>query len=348
MLKKKISIHDIARELRVSATTISFVMNGKAEEKRISRPVKERILAYVKEIGYQPNLVAKSLRTGETRILGMLVEDIDNPFFSGIAKIIEANAYKQQYKIFFSSTENDPEKARALIQTFRERQVDGYIIAPCPGIEDSIRQLLHDNCPVVLFDRYYDGIDTSNVVVENYQGTYKAVQHFIENDFSQIALVTLDSDQTQMTDRLNGYCDAMKNAQLTDCILRLPYRSSEDEIRQNIRNFLQNNPHIEAVLFATNYLANNGIQAIIALNRQIPDDIAVISFDDSPYFSMFSPTITAVVQPVQNISELVIEKMLSMLKDKHAKRIAETYVLPVELVVRKSSVRKKMQATAAV
>ena len=341
MLKKKISIHDIARELKVSATTISFVLNGKAEEKRISGPVKERILSYVKEIGYQPNLVAKSLRTGETRILGMLVEDIADPFFSTIARIIEANAYKHQYKLFFSSTENDPEKAKSLIQTFRERQVDGYIIAPSPGIEENINQLLRDNFPVILFDRYYPGIPTHNVVVENYQGSFKAVQHFIENGYSSIALVTLDSDQTQMIDRKQGYCEAMQQAQLPVNMLQIKFQTSEAEIQEAIKAYLQQNPQIEAVLFATNYLANHGIQAIISLNLQIPADIAVISFDDTPYFSMFSPTITAVVQPVKSISENVIEKMLTLLKNKQHNPPDETIVLPVELVVRKSSARKE-------
>ncbi|MFT3824417.1 MAG: LacI family DNA-binding transcriptional regulator [Chitinophagaceae bacterium] len=344
MLKKKISIHDIARELKVSATTISFVLNGKAEEKRISQPVKERILAYVKEIGYQPNLVAKSLRTGETRILGMLVEDISVPFFSSIAKLIEANAYKQQYKIFFSSTENDPEKARSLLQTFRERQVDGYIIVPCPGIEENIKQLLQDNYPVVLFDRHCPGIATNTIMVENYKGSYMAVEHFIENDFSQIALVTLDSEQPQMMDRMNGYADAMKAANLTPSILQIPFNTSDAEIPQHIKDFLENNPQIEAVLFATNYLASYGIQATLALNKQIPDDIAIISFDDSPHFSLFSPTITAVVQPIKAISEHVLDKMLSILKEKTINRTTETMVLPVELVVRQSSVKKKVNA----
>ena len=140
----------MARELNLSATTISFVINGKAAEKRISNDVKERVLAYVKETGYQTNMVAKSLRTGKTKIIGMLVEDISDPFFSSIARVVEEKAYKLGYKIFNSSTENDTIRARDLIKVFRERQVDGYIIAPSPGIEEEIQQLVDDNFPVVL------------------------------------------------------------------------------------------------------------------------------------------------------------------------------------------------------
>ena len=129
------SIHDIAKELNLSATTISFVLNGKADEKKISEDVQRRVSDYIKKVGYQSNLIAKSLRTGKTNIIGMLVEDISDPFFSSISRGVETIAYNHKYKIFFASTENDTEKTKALIKVFRERQVDGYIIAPPPAIK---------------------------------------------------------------------------------------------------------------------------------------------------------------------------------------------------------------------
>src|ERR1051325_8473901 len=178
-MKKSISIHDIAKHLNVSAATISFVLNGKADQYKIRPEVVERVKKYVKEVGYRPNLVAKSLRTGKTKLIGMLVEGISDPFFSSIARIVEAEAYKAGYKLFYSSTDNDPEKARALIKAFQERQVDGYIIAPTPGIEDEIQELLDDHSPVILFDRYLPSLKTTNVIIDNYKGAYEAVQHLV-------------------------------------------------------------------------------------------------------------------------------------------------------------------------
>src|SRR5688500_5299223 len=119
-MNKKTSIHDIAKQLKVSATTVSFVLNGKANEKRISEDVTRRVLDFVEVVGYKPNQVAKSLRTGKTNIIGMLVEDISDPFFSSISRGIESIAYNHKYKIFFASTENDTEKTKALIKVFRE------------------------------------------------------------------------------------------------------------------------------------------------------------------------------------------------------------------------------------
>ena len=170
-MKKKISIHDIAKELKISATTISFVLNGKADEKRISEDVKKKILDFVKKVGYRPNQIAKSLRTGKTNIIGMLVEDISDPFFSSISRGIESIAYQHHYKIFFASTENDTEKTKALIKVFRDRQVDGYIIAPAPGIEEEIKALMDDNVPVILFDRYLPSLTASAVIIDNFSGS---------------------------------------------------------------------------------------------------------------------------------------------------------------------------------
>src|SRR5690349_20773319 len=137
--KKKISIHDLARELKVSSATVSFVLNGKASEKRISRALENKILKYAGKMGYRPDRIAKSLRTGKSRIICMLVEGISGPFFSSIARIIEEKAHQHDYKIFYSSTNNDTAITRELIKVYRDSQVDGYIIAPPPGIEEDIQ-----------------------------------------------------------------------------------------------------------------------------------------------------------------------------------------------------------------
>ena len=336
-MKKKASIHDIARHLKVSATTVSFVLNGKAEEKRISSDLEKRIMKYVRDTGYQPNHVAKSLRTGKSKIIGMLVEDISDPFFSSIARVIEGNAYKLGYKIFYSSTENDDEKTKALIKVLRERQVDGYIIAPPPGIEEEVRSLMSDGLPVILFDRYFPSLATTNVVVDNFDGSYAAMAHFLENGYKHIGFVTLESEQTQMLDRLKGYNKAVTENKLKSHICKIPYNSPHDQIVGSINAFLEKHSSLDAVLFATNYLAVGGLEAIKRQGRRIPDDIAVIGFDDNTHFSLFSPAVTAVAQPVQQISETVIKKLIGRLSGKEQLPEKTTIVLPTQLIVRDSS-----------
>ncbi|MGJ1206515.1 LacI family DNA-binding transcriptional regulator, partial [Sphingobacterium lactis] len=132
-MRKRILISDIAKNLGVSVTTVSFILNGKAKEKRISEGLTKRVLDYVKKVGYKPNQLAQSLRTGQSKILGLIVEDISNPFFSNVAKYIERIAYDNGYHIIYCSMDNDETKAKELIQLFYDRQVDGYIITPPEG-----------------------------------------------------------------------------------------------------------------------------------------------------------------------------------------------------------------------
>jgi LacI family transcriptional regulator len=267
----------------------------------------------------------------------MLVEDISDPFFSSIARIIEENLYNLGYKIFHYTTNNNTERAKALLQIFRERQVDGYIIAPAPGLEKEIQALLNDAKPVILFDRYFPGLNTTNVVIDNMGGAFTAVQHLVENGYINIALITLNSEQVQMLDRLKGYDKAISKNKLPRNILRIEYRTAPVKIIALVKQFLEKNPAIDAIVFATNYLAVSGLHAIRELKLDIPKDIGVVGFDDNTHFSLFSPSITAVAQPVEDISKATVEQLVVALtkEDKGKKR--KTIVLPTALIVRESS-----------
>jgi LacI family transcriptional regulator len=338
-LKKKVSIHDIAKQLNVSAATVSFVLNGKAIEKRISGEMEQKILKHVKQLGYRPNRVAKSLRTGKSKIIGMLVEGIADPFFSAIARIVEEQAYKLDYKIFYASTENEPRIARDIIGAFRDTQVDGYIIVPPPGIEEDIQQLMDDNFPVVLFDRYFPGLATCNIVVDNFDGVYKGMRHFLKHAYRNIAFVTIHSTQTQMRDRLNGYHHVINENGLPPLVKMIEFdgKLSPEKITQEIKHFLQGHPQIDAILFATNYLAISGLEAIKHLGLSIPGDIAVIGFDDNTHFSLFSPSITAVAQPIQEISDQVMQQLMACLTGDEKAPEKKTIVLQTKLILRESS-----------
>jgi LacI family transcriptional regulator len=336
-MKKKISIHDLAKDLSVSATTISFVLNGKAEEKRISKSVAKKILKHVKEVGYQPNFLAKSLRTGKSKTIGMLVEGISDHFFASIARGVEEEAYKTGYKIFNSSTDNNTVKAKELIKTFRERQVDGYIIAPSPGIEDDIRRLIDENFPVVIFDRYFPDVKSNIVIVDNYGGAHEAILHFINNGYKNIAFVTIDSIQIQMEERLQGYIDAIEEKGLFKCICKIPFKLTHDEIAEQVKLFIKENSQLDAILFATNYLTIGGLKALNNLKLKIPDNMAVIGFDDNFHFSLFTPSITVVAQPIEEIAKQIVKKLMSSLSEEDKKINIETIVLPTNLIIRESS-----------
>lgn len=344
-MKKKITIGDIAKQLGVSKTTVSFVVNGKAREKHISKSLEKKILEYVDKVGYRPNQFAQGLRNGKTKIIGMMVEDISDPFFSTVARLIEEDAYTKGYKIIYCSTENDTGKTKELIKTYRTRQVDGYIIAPPPGIEKDIHDLIDDNLPVVLFDRTVPGLKTSNVMVDNYDASYEAVVHLIENGYQNIAMVTLQSDQVQMAEREKGYVDALEKHKKRPLIERIVYHDEKENSINKIEGFLKANQQIDAVFFATNHIAENGLESMRNLGLGIPTDIGVVVFDDHRLYRLFTPSITAISQPLEQIAESAINLMFKMLKDDYDFNDIERVLLKSKLIIRDSSAPRKTVKT---
>ncbi|GAA4174507.1 LacI family DNA-binding transcriptional regulator [Sphingobacterium ginsenosidimutans] len=333
-MKKRILISDIAKALGISVTTVSFILNDKAKEKRISEALTKRVLDYVKKVGYKPNELAKSLRTGKTKILGLIIEDISNPFFGNIARLIESKVYEQGYRIIYCSTNNDVEKAKELIQMFYDRQVDGFIITPSDGLEDTVKQLQQSNIPVVLFDRYFPGLETDYVGADNFQGAFDATSHLCQQAYKRIGFVSLYSDQTQMKERSEGYLKAMDNNKQQSFIQKVQMDASDDEAMESLKDFICEN-RLDAVLFSTNYLAISGLKASKKYNFAMP---AMIAFDDHTVFKLLEPSITVVSQPIKEIAENLINILLLRLQGKI--KATRKMVLPCELKIRESTKAK--------
>ncbi|GGF06438.1 LacI family DNA-binding transcriptional regulator [Hymenobacter cavernae] len=342
-VKKRTLIHDIARHLNVSIATVSFVLNGKAKEQRISDALAEKVLRYVEEVGYKPNQLAKSLRTGKTHVIGLIIEDISNPFFATVAWLIEKKAFGRGYRIIYCSTDNNTAKTKDLISMFQERHIDGYIIAPPEGIEEEVNSLLRSNKPTVLLDRYIPSLISDYVVVDGADGTYQAARHLLEQGFENVAFVTSESRQTQMEARLQGYSKALDEAGRAKNIKRFVVNFGEglERLVSEIYSFIKNNREYDAIIFANNILSIYGLEAIARLGLRIPEDIGVISFDDHDLFRLHSPTITAIAQPVESLAENSIDVLLRKLEQtSEAEALVDTIVLPTSLIIRGSSMRK--------
>jgi len=337
MKRNRISIKDISKALGLSNTTISFILNGKAEEMRISTQVAERVLAYVKEVGYTPNYLARGLVTGKTNTIGFIVESIGNSFFSQIASLIEEQAYNNGYKIIYSSTNGERRKALELIRMFRDRGVDGYIICPTEGLEDEINQLKEENRPVVLFDRYLPGVDAHYIGTNNEEAMYEACRHLADHGRKHIALVTTDSQQTQMLGRLAGYSRLVKEKGLTEYILQIPYEERKQRLPGDLEAFLSQHPQLDAICFATNYLAIGSLEVMRGLQIEIPDRIAVIAFDDNEVLRLFQPAVTAVEQPLEEMAKSIIDRLLVDLKLGKVTEKTTHKELPGRLIERASS-----------
>lgn len=338
MKVKPISIKDIAKAVNVSVTTVSFVLNGKAEEKRISKEVTQRVLDYAMEVNYTPNQIAKSLRTGKSNILVFMVEDISNAFFAKLARIIERIATKKGYNVIFCSNENKDNRTIALIDLFKDRKVDGYILIPSPGSKEKIRELRENNIPVVLFDRYFPDLETDMVVVNNEDSTYTATKELIANGFSNIGFITIEATQTQMQDRQQGYSKALKEAGLQEQSLALAFDRGDDaRIERKMEKFLLSNPQLDGLLFATNYLTLHGLSVLREKFPEKMDTLGIYTFDDNKFFNIHSPSISAIAQPLEAIGQNLMDIMFSLLKEDSEKKPVQQVVLETQLIPRESS-----------
>lgn len=332
---KALSIKDIATKANVSITTVSFIINGKAKEKSISEAVIQKVQQIIIDSGYKPNQIARSLRTGNSNLIGLIIEDISNSFFSRIARLIEDKAYKRGYKIIYSSTENNVAKAQELIGLFKSRKVDAYIISPIKGIEEDIQILLNENKPVILFDRNLPQLNTNYVGANHFDASYQAVESFIKQGKKNIALVTTDIDVQQITERFDGYKKAIIDYALPyqdDLVLRIPFNQAEANTTIQLKQLFKNK-EIDAVLFATNYLAISGLKALKEIGKKINNNFSVIGYDDHEAFELHTPSISTIQQPLEEIAETIIKLILAQLATK-TKLPDEQIIIPAKLIIR--------------
>ena len=252
---------DIANKVGVSIALVSYVMNGQEKEKRVGKEVVKKIRLAADELNYQPNQIARSLRIGSTKSIGLIVADIANPFFGHLARIIEDEANNFGYTVIFGSSDENKFKSESLINALLNRQVDGFIIVPTEDTNGQIRNLLRKLIPLVLVDRFFPEINTSYIVLNNYQATFDATSHLIKRGYKKIIIVAYKSSLVHMKERIRGYLEAMDTFNISDnnCVKEIRYEKSQEDISNVFDNLLIKNKKVEAILFATNALSISGL-----------------------------------------------------------------------------------------
>lgn len=334
------SIKDIARIAGVAPSTVSTILNGKEESRRISHALVQKVLNIAKQKGYTPNQVAVSLRTGSSKIIGLLVEDISNVFYASIASIIEDQLKTFGYRVVYCSTKNDPANCIELINMLYQRQVDGYIITPVEGIENALKSLTDKRKPVILIDRYFKELNLSHVLVDDKTGMYDGMNHLIGNGYKNIGFVTVDLAQTQMNYREQAYKQFLKEHDMEfreERILKIPFRTSSEVMVEQLVTFIRDTPDMNALFFSTNYLCIAGLQSLQRLKLSIPHEMALISFDDHELFSIYPPGITAIRQPVKEIGHNAVSLLIDYLQLSTDHFIDKHLFIPGKLMVRGST-----------
>ncbi|MBO9595266.1 MAG: substrate-binding domain-containing protein [Niabella sp.] len=342
MIKKRVSLKDIAQKVGVSTALVSYVLNGKEKEARVGEAAAKRIKKVAAEMNYQPNLIARGLKFGKTHTLGLIVADISNPFFAMLARIIELEAQKRGYTVLFGSSDEQLEKSQNLINTFLNRQVDGLIITPVAGSQAQIEELRNKGVPFVLMDRGFSEIETNAVVTDNHDAMYNAVKLLIRNGYKKPGIIAYDTTLTHMIDRIAGYKDALKDSGIkfnSKWLAKVPYGNYKEHVAAALDGFLDAKGRaVDSLVFATNSISVQSLKVIHARGIKVPQDLGVISFDESDVFDFFYSSITYIKQNLQSISENTVQSLMQSI-DSRSKKYTKITV-PSVIIKGESSSRR--------
>ncbi len=334
---KRITSKDIAMELGISRSVVSFVLNGKNKEMRISDKLTKKVLDLVETRNYQANHIAKSLKTGKTETIGLIVADIANPFFSKIASEIEKEVRKKGYSVFFCSSNENKKNFNFQLENFKNRQVDGLILIPPINSDKILTVLGSQNIPFVIMDRVFENLSANSVNINNHKAAYDATTRLINNGRKKVALINVNNELITMSDRTNGYIDAIADngMEVNPYLLQqLKYSNVAAHVNEAVNEVILNNA--DAIIFTTNKLGVQGVQAISNMGKRIPEDIAVISFDDTTAYAVAKTSITAIKQPLEQMCKEAVRILMKSIDKSEDNIDTEQIILDASFIVRES------------
>lgn len=334
MRARKITIKDIANEAGVSTSLVSFVMSNKAAGKetyRVNKETAERILKVATKLNYQPNNAARTLRSGKTNTIGVIVTDISNKFFADIARCIEDRAYKHKYNVLFGSTDENPQKLENLIEVFRNKGVDGLIIVPCEGSEEAIIKAAHQNMPIVLLDREVSGEDFNSVVLNNRRAGIEITNALIKHGYSKIEMISYTMNLSNIKEREEGYRACMIESGLEKNIAIHHLRHNKfDKIKEIIIDAKKRG--VDAFVFATNTLAIDGLTEIFKNGWQVPRDFAMTCFDSNEAFDIYKTAVAYVRQPIEQFGTEALDLLIKSIEQNSSSTSCTRIVLSPEII----------------
>jgi LacI family transcriptional regulator len=311
-----VSMKDIADRLGVSKGTVSLVLSGKARNKRVSRELCEKILRTARELDYQPNEIARSLRTGVTKTIGVVVTDISNEFFGRFAFYVQERAKGYGYAVITTNTNECLDDFEGLMTVLLNRQVDGIIFVPVEGGLDVAGRVLKYGVPVVQFDRYYEGLEACYIGVNNYEAAKGAVGGLVDRGCRRVAAVGYDIGLNALRERLEGCVDALKERGVfvPELVFEVDYGDQEVGIRRVIEGLKGVWPRVDGVFFCSRRICMEGVKCMHQVGIGIPGDMEVLCFDEIEFFELANLPVGFVEQPVREMGELAVDLLMDQMK----------------------------------
>ena len=321
-MAKNVTIKDIAAEAGVSVSLVSFVMNNKVgpdgkRRYRVSNETRDRILEISRRLNYQPNLAARALRSGRTKVIGAVLPEISNVFYGKISKNLEAISMREGYTILIGSSDELKENQERIIRSFMDKGVEGFIVVPSEGSEDSINQILSHSIPCVFLDRQDMDVPVPKVVLDNREAMAKGVETLHrDRGVRSIEMISYTFNYSSMVEREEGYKAKMEELGLGEFVKvhHVDFGNIDKEVMDLMPDFLERK--VEGLVFATNSLTIAALKAMAEHGVTVQKDLFVMGFDNSDVYEVFRPVIPHVQQPLDEICEKAMDILLGIISGK--------------------------------
>jgi LacI family transcriptional regulator/LacI family repressor for deo operon, udp, cdd, tsx, nupC, and nupG len=331
------SILEVAKLAGVSPATVSRVLHNYPH---IRDEVRAKVLDAIASLGYEPNRVAQRLRATDSHLIGMIVTDITNPFFNTIMASIENVFFNKGFSLLMSNTASDPDKELAYLSMMENEGVAGLVIATTSENVDEVANLADKGLPIVIIDRRMSKGRVDMVLSDNVAGARSAVEHLIKLGHTRIGHIGGPLRLTSGRERYQGYQQAMQQAGLPieDSWVRFGDHRHQSGYEQTLE-LLNTNPSLTALFVENNMMTLGTLNAIHDCGKRIPDDIAIVGFDDMPWAVSLNPPLTTVAQATAEIGTRVATRLLERIEQPDLP--PRTDIVPTTLIVRASSGAKQ-------
>jgi LacI family transcriptional regulator len=326
---------DIARKARVSISTVSRVINQNVV---VDPATEARVREAISELGYRPNLLARSFRRKTTHTIGLLVPDNSNPFFAEMARMIEDAGFRAGYNVILCNSDLSQEKQAAYLDVLLAKQVDGLILVSSGLIslrdeDDPIHRVLEAGVPCVLVDRDVGDMPVDQVLVDHEQGGYLAGRHLVDLGHREIGCIVGPSDITPSAGRFAGFEHALRESGL-EPVARIDSNGRFDGGEQAVERLLRSGIGFTALFVFNDVVALGVHSALRRAGYRVPDDVSLVSFDNVRLSYAVYPPLTTIAQPISEMAELSLQLLLQRMSDPDAPY--SRTVLPTTLVSRES------------
>lgn len=329
-----VTIREVAALAGVSAATVSRALNA---DPRVAGHLRERVVEAATRLGYRPNGQARSLRTQATRVLGLIISDIQNPFFTALVRGVEDAASERDYSVVLANADEDLAKERRYLEVTAAERMAGVLLSPASARYTDVDLLTGHGIPVVLIDRRVRSADVDSVTVNNQRAAREAVTHLVEAGCRRIGVIAGPADITSASDRLAGYRAALRAAGLA----RAPELTARGDFRveggrEATRALFALDPPPDGLFVTNNLMLVGALEVLAELGIGFPDDVLVAGFDEMSWAGL-APPLTLIEQPTYQIGRRAAELLLRRIAGERFP--TQRIVLPATLSVRRSTRR---------